>query len=59
MKTHPNYHNFRDEGEWAFAQKRTEQASGERTVVQETIVREKYVGLGGAVIELAKRLRRR
>jgi predicted O-methyltransferase YrrM len=58
VKTHPGYHNFRDEGEWAFAQKLPGTArQGERTVVKEMVVVEKRVGLGGALIEVAKKLR--
>jgi hypothetical protein len=60
VKTHPGYHNFRDEGEWAFAQKAAGSApSGERTIVKEVVVVEKKVGLGGALIEVARRLRSR
>jgi predicted O-methyltransferase YrrM len=60
VKTHPAYHNFRDEGEWGFAQKLPRSASsGERVVVTESVVREKHVGLGGALIEFARALRGR
>jgi len=60
VKTHPGYHNFRDEGEWAFAQKIAGSATaGERTVVKEVVVTERHVGLGGALIEVARRLRNR
>ena len=60
VKTHPNYHNFRDEGEWAFAQKIDDiRSRPESTIVKEVVVVEKPVGLGGAVIELARRLRGR
>jgi hypothetical protein len=59
VKTHPEYHNFRDEGEWAFAQKRAERrTAGERTVVKEVVMVEKRVGLGGALMEMGRRLRR-
>jgi predicted O-methyltransferase YrrM len=60
VKTHPQYHNFRDEGEWAFAQKLAGAGvGGERTIVKETVVVEKRVGLGGGMVELAKKLRNR
>jgi predicted O-methyltransferase YrrM len=60
VKVHPGYHNFRDEGEWAFAQKLPLSASnGERVIVTESVVREKHVGLGGALIEFARALRGR
>lgn len=59
VKPHPNYHNFRDEGDWAFAQKLAGDFRGERTVVREVVMRERRVGLGGAVVELARGLRKR
>ena len=60
VKPHPNYHNFRDEGDWAFAQKLAGgEVAGERTIVKEIVVVEKRVGLGGGIIELAKKLRNR
>jgi predicted O-methyltransferase YrrM len=60
VKTHPHYHNFLEEGEWAFAQKVFGTPSaGEREVVREVVVREKRIGLGGAAIELARKLRSR
>jgi predicted O-methyltransferase YrrM len=60
VKTHADFHNFRDEGEWGFAQKLPGKGTaGERTVVKEVLVREKHVGLGGALLEFARSLRRR
>jgi predicted O-methyltransferase YrrM len=60
VKTHPHYHNFRDEGDWAFAQKvGTTNTLAERTVVKEVVVVEKRVGLGGALVEVARKLRNR
>jgi predicted O-methyltransferase YrrM len=60
VKTHPDYHNFRDEGDWALAQKIDGKTSeGERTIVKELVVVEKRVGLGGALIEIARKLRKR
>jgi predicted O-methyltransferase YrrM len=60
VKTHPNYHNFREEGDWAFAQKlaRTD-VRNERTIVKEVVVVEKHVGIGAGIIEVAKKLRNR
>jgi predicted O-methyltransferase YrrM len=59
VKTHPGYHNFRDEGDWGFAQKRSgDPVAGERTVVKEVVIRERRVGLGGILLELARRVRR-
>jgi predicted O-methyltransferase YrrM len=60
VKTHPNYHNFRDEGEWAFAQKFADgDRMGDRTIVKEVVVVEKRVGMGGAMIDFARKLRKR
>ena len=60
VKTDPNYHNFRVEGDWAFAQKKADSdIRGERTIVKEVVVVEKRVGLGGALIEVARKLRNR
>jgi predicted O-methyltransferase YrrM len=60
VKPHHNYHNFRDEGEWAFAQKIGGSSSPpERTIVREVVVVERRVGLAGAAIEFARRIRRR
>lgn len=60
VTTHPNYHNFRDEGDWGFAQKMPgAAAAGGRTIVKETVVVEKHIGLGGGIVELAKKLRNR
>ena len=60
IKTHPGYHNFRDEGEWAFAQKLpVSESQGERTIVKEVVVVEKRLGVGGAFIELGRKLRKR
>jgi predicted O-methyltransferase YrrM len=58
VKTHPHYHNFRDEGEWAFAQKAaTSVAGAQRGIAKEVVVVERRVGLGGALIEIARKLR--
>ena len=56
VKTHPNYHNFRDEGEWGFAQKLGTTGTADRSIVKETLVVERRVGLGGALIEVAGKL---
>ena len=60
VKTHTGYHNFRDEGDWAFAQKvRDGGSSQERVIVKEVVVVEKHLGLAGAAIEIARRIRNR
>jgi predicted O-methyltransferase YrrM len=59
VKTHPDYHNFRDEGEWGFAQKIGDAVTTQRTILKEVVVVEKRVGFSGAAIEFAKRLRNR
>ena len=60
VKSHPNYHNFRTEGDWAFAQK-TDGAPGAtapRRIEKEVVVVERRIGLGGALIELARKARK-
>jgi predicted O-methyltransferase YrrM len=59
VKPHPLYHNFRTEGDWAFAQKVSDGTSqGICRIEKEVVVVEKRTGLGGVVIELARRLRK-
>jgi predicted O-methyltransferase YrrM len=59
VKTHPNYHNFRIESDWAFAQKADEvAATTPRRIDKEVVVVERRTGLGGALIELARKARR-
>lgn len=61
VKTHPNYHNFRVEEEWAFAQKRDTKdigtAAGEREIVTEQIVRVERVGFGEFLMRVVNKLR--
>ena len=59
VKTHPSYGNFRDEGEWGFARKIGTTSTPDRSIVKETVVVEKRVGLGGALIEVAGKLWKR
>jgi predicted O-methyltransferase YrrM len=60
VKTHPSYHTFRDEGDWAFAQKLpVPESHGGRRIVKELVLVEKRVGLGGLIIESVLRLRKR
>jgi predicted O-methyltransferase YrrM len=60
VKQHPGYHNFREEGDWAFAQKMSDRSDQTpRQIVREVVVQERRVGLGGALIELARSMRRR
>jgi len=61
VKTHPNYHNFRVEGGWAFAQKRDTKNLDTREIVTEQVVRvEKiHVGLGDFLTRVANKLRRK
>jgi predicted O-methyltransferase YrrM len=63
VKTHPNYHNFRLEAGWAFAQKRDTNdlstPAGQREIVTERIVRVERVGLGGFLMRVVDKIRRR
>jgi len=56
IKTQPGYGNFREESNWAFAQKISDSASGPPTITTEVVVKEKHVGLGAALVKLGKRL---
>jgi predicted O-methyltransferase YrrM len=63
VKTHPNYHNFRIEDGWAFAQKRDTKdigiQNGQREIVTEQIVRVEriQVGLGELLRRVKNKLR--
>jgi predicted O-methyltransferase YrrM len=62
VKPHPDYHNFREEEGWAFAQKRTPAAAtpaGPREVVTEHIVRVERVevGVGAFLTRAVNKLR--
>ena len=63
VKTHPNYHNFRTEEGWAFAQKRDTKdintPAGQREIVTEQIVRVEriQVGLGEFLMRVVNKLR--
>lgn len=63
VKPHPNYHNFRLEDRWAFAQKRDTKdistPSGQREIVTEQIVRVEriQVGLGEFLMRVVNKLR--
>ncbi len=56
IKTQPGYGNFREEDNWAFAQKISEGGAGPAQVTTEVIVQEKHIGLGAALIKLGRRL---
>lgn len=56
IKTQPGYCNFREEDNWAFAQKSTDTSAGSAQITTEIIVKEKQIGLGSALIKLGKRL---
>ena len=58
VKTHEGYDSFRTEGEWAFARKRPVVPAPVRTV-RETVVKREYVGLGGALLTVGGRARRK
>lgn len=56
VKTQPGYGNFREEENWAFAQKISDSSAGEAIVTTEVVVKEKHIGLGAALIKLGRRL---
>ena len=56
IKTQPGYGNFREEENWAFAQKISTGGSGATQVTTQVIVKEKHIGLGAALIKLGRRL---
>ncbi len=64
VKTHPDYGDFRREGDWAFARKkptRTGAPAAHREVIVEQVVRVErvQVGIGAALVKGMKALRRR
>lgn len=62
VKPHPAYHNFMEDHGWAYAQKREDATHGvrEKEVVVERVVEveKEYLGLGGLLMRIAKRLQR-
>jgi hypothetical protein len=57
IKTHPEYGNFREEENWAYAQKISKKRSEySRNITTEVIIKEKHIGLGAALIKLGNRL---
>lgn len=56
VKTQPGYGNFREEDNWAFAQKISDSGSGPAQITTEVVIKEKHIGLGAALIKLGKRL---
>jgi predicted O-methyltransferase YrrM len=56
IKTQPGYGNFREENNWAFAQKLSDGHAGPTQITTELVVKEKHIGLGAALIKLGRRL---
>ncbi|NBC27614.1 MAG: hypothetical protein GVY08_12190 [Bacteroidetes bacterium] len=58
VKPHPDYCNFKVEGDWAYAQKRntTDDTSAERNIVVEKIIQKEYYGLGQFLEKVAGKL---
>jgi predicted O-methyltransferase YrrM len=56
VKTHPSYHRFRVQSDWAFAQKRMEPDRPPQRIVTEHIVQIKRVGLGAFLERVTGRL---
>ena len=65
VRPHPNYHNFRLEDGWAFAQKQETKdigtLPGQHEIVTEQIVRVEriQVGLGGGLMRVVNKIRGR
>ena len=56
VKTQPGYGNFREEDNWAFAQKTSTEIATRPEFTKEVIVRERHIGLGAALIKLGRRI---
>ena len=58
VKNHPDYYNFKVEGDWAYAQKRdtTDAGSAEREIVVEKIIQKEYYGIGQFLERVAGKL---
>lgn len=58
VKNHPDYYNFKVEGDWAYAQKRDtpEAKSAEREIVVEKIIQKEYYGIGHFLEKVAGKL---
>jgi predicted O-methyltransferase YrrM len=56
VQRQPGYGNFREENNWAFAQKIADFQSGAPRVETKIVVEERQVGLGAAMIKLGRRL---
>jgi len=55
VKFHPAYVEFAEDGDWAFARKRPDASAGATAQVRsEVIYRERKVGLGSALFDIAK-----
>ncbi len=60
IKTHPDYHQFRVEGSWGFAQKRSATGHATREIVTERVIetRTVHVGVGAVLVRALKALKR-
>ena len=59
VKQHPSYGEFREKDGWGYARKLVEGATGRAGELRTQVIHEKeYVGLGAAILTIAKRLRR-
>jgi len=56
IKSHPDYGNYREEDNWAYAQKLSVGHTGTREITTEIVIKEKQVGLGAALMKLGHRL---
>lgn len=57
VKTHPNYESFKVDGSWAYVQKKTTTSSSNKVEIKKEIIyKDKYVGLGGALLRIGKKI---
>lgn len=58
VKPHPNYGDFREDGEWAYAHKVSNLSSTTtRTLIREVVVEKEEIGIGAAMLRLYRKLR--
>jgi predicted O-methyltransferase YrrM len=59
VKPHPSYHNFREELNWGFAQKRRDAPTSAAQIKTEVIVEHRNIGLGHVLRGLFKKVARK
>ena len=56
VQQQPGYGEFHEEGNWGIAKKISDSASGPPEIVTKTVIQERRVGLGEALVKLGRRL---